>query len=359
MKKFFVLIVSMLASGTGFADTIQYQELVPWTTIVGSLGKTQNYGHAIEGDTAYFSLNVSNGAIVRVDGIGSTPTARTLVTTSDWQAASGGVNNLTPFFGFGLSGDYLQFGESSSDAIYRVDKSTGGIATYVSKNTIKSYTGATDVALGSGQGIKTATGEHYFFEGTSKQVLRTDGTGQVVSVIASSDLQSLLGTASPSVTGGFDFDSAGNLYFGANGGLYKWNEATHIGSSLFSATQITAIAGGSLFGDLFTAPDGEIYFTAGTNGTTKSILSFDPSTADPTLSLLISSTDLGNSPLKSSNIYALGSYNGHLTLNASGGTSVNKGLFTVVPEPSGLLLLGVGGLSLLAFRKMIGRRGLA
>lgn len=355
MKKYFVLLVTILLSSNSFAAT--YTKVLDWTTIQNGQPSTSNFNDVVDGQTGYFNLSISGGAITRVDNIGGIPTATTLVTPAQWFSSSN-TSNLTAFYGFGISGDYLQFAETSSSAIWRVNKTTGEITPYASKSAIGTYTGLNTAGLGASQGVDPVTGEQYFFDNKSKSILRTIGSNQVTTVITNSQLASLLGVPATSVSlsGGFDFDDNGILYFGGNNALFTWNTTTGSGSTLFSTSDITALTNAytgtsATFGDVFHAPDGNIYFTAGT-GSKKSILSFDPRDTNPTLSSVLNPTDLAAGIAGSNNVYSLTWYDGRLAFNVNGAS----GLYATVPEPGTILLLCLAGMSFLGFQTVIGRR---
>jgi hypothetical protein len=102
------------------------------------------------------------------------------------------------------------------------------------------------------------------------------------------------------------------------------------------------------FKDIFAAPDGLIYFN---DNTSHSILRFSPANPASSLATFLTEAELVGGPMASNNPVCLSWYdpdgagplNGGLTFH----TFSTKGLYWAqVPEPAGLLLLGLGTLLL-------------
>jgi hypothetical protein len=311
--------------------------LIPWTTINGTGGaSSQNYGWVLDGTTSYHALG-TNGRITKVTDFAGTPVTTELMSTAAWQAASGlGTPSMTAFYGFGMSGNYLQFSESASDAVWRVDKTSGAVAPYVSKSQIQSFTGAAP-ALGT-QFAVAPNGEHVFRDGTSLGFLTTTGPGTVGWLVTSTDLSNLMGNTN--VSGGLGYDLSGSLYWGSgtSGAIYK-RAADGTLSQVLDQAALSSVAGSAVtsFGAFEgISPDGWVYFF---NNSGKNIMKFDPASPASTLAMAITTADLLASPGASSTVYELGFYNGNLAYNNNG----TKGIY-MIPEPMSLALLALGGL---------------
>jgi sugar lactone lactonase YvrE len=253
---------------------------------------------------------------------------------------------MTTFYGFGRYGSYLQFADSSSDGIWRVDTSTGALTSYVSASDIATYTGEISSQLLTPSTIDLA-GEHVFYEGRSDSILRTTGAGTLETLVSSADLTLAFGNNN--VSGGMSFDAAGNLYWGntTSDEIHR-RTAAGVLEVVLSEEVLEDFTGAtsSSFNDVFVAPDGMIYFW---EGGSDSILRFAPSDPAGTLAYRLTEDELVDGPAGSDSVSTLGWYNGELTWTKITGGS---GLYTT-PEPSTVLLLA-GGLLAISLRR---RRG--
>ena len=308
--------------------------LIPWNTINGSGSSTQNYGWVLDGTTSYHALGAT-GRITKVTDFAGTPVTTELMSSATWQTASGGTG-MTAFYGFGMSGNNLQFSESASDAVWRVDKTSGALTSYVSKSQIQSFTGSAP-SLGT-QFAVAPNGEHVFRDGTSLGFLTTTGPGTVAWLVTSTDLSNLMGNTN--VSGGFGYDLSGSLYWGSgtSGAIYK-RAADGTLSQVLDQTALSSVAGSAVtsFGAFEgISPDGWVYFF---NNSGKNIMKFNPASPASTLAMAITTADLLASPGASSTVYELGFYNGNLAYN----NNATKGIY-MIPEPMSLALLALGGL---------------
>jgi len=328
-----LMAVTLLSAGAASAD--DYTELIPWATIQGGGASTHVYSHAFDGDTAYFQLSGgSQPRISKVTDIDGTPVQSDLVSASSWIAISGNTT-LTAFYGFGRYGSNLQFGDTASDAIWRVDTASGTPSAYVSKATIQTYVGGAPQIL-SPSTIDLA-GEHVFYEGFSDSILRTTGANTLETLTTSAQLTTAFGNSA--MSGGMAVDDLGNLYWG-NSTSDELHRRTTAGllEVVLTEAQIQAVTSTAdpAFGDVFYAPDGNIYFT---ETTSDNILSFSPLTPAPALAIHTTKAELTGGPSASNSVSTFGWYNDNLTWTRVSGAG---GLYNAVPEPSTTLLMAVG-----------------
>lgn len=329
--------------------------LVPWATVDGGVGSGAIYGLAIDGTNAYCQLGLNNLVqIVRIADIGGAQTRTQLVSPATWITASG-VTGCTSFQGFDVSGtDYLQFGDSSSDAIWRVNKYTGLLIRYCSKQAISNFTGYSSASLGSIQCVNPANGEHVFFDSTSSKVLTTAGSNGVALVFNESDLTAALG-AGATINGAMNFDNAGNLYFGTSsstaGFLAKRDTGGNFSIVLTKhvLTNMTLVSSASTCGTMKMGPDGRFTFRNG-SGTAAALLQFDPADPNGTLGVIASTNALLTSVAASANLNCIRYYGTY----PSGGWAWHQfgqnGVYlTAVPEPMVIGLLGFAALLLRRF----------
>ncbi len=326
--------------------------LIPWATADGGVGSGAIYGLAIDGDTAYLQLGLNNLVqIVRIANISGAQTYTQLVSPTTWSTASG-FTACTSFQGFDLSGtDYVQFGDVSSDAIWRVHKTTGLLINYCDKATIAAASGAASPAVIAVQCVNPANGEHVFYESSSKNLMTTAGSNVCNILVTFAEYTNALGETA-NYNGGMNFDNSGNLYIGNSaaapgGGLVKRDSGGNL-SLLFDRNTLTNLSLVTTvnFGTMKMGPDGKFYFRTG-SGTAASILSFDPANPAGTLSRFVSSAELIASPAASANLNCM-RYYGTYPSASSGWAWHQFGLngvyLTAIPEPALFGLLGLAAL---------------
>ena len=314
-----------------------YHEVFSFAEVAGTTGSRFNYGAAVDADAVYFSLN-SSPAITKIDGSGTS----IIMTSADWAAAST-KTTLTSFYGFESMGDYLVFGESSADQIWKVEKATGAISVVASTADIEAVTGFSATQLLAAKGV--CGDDYYFYEGESDGILKVNvPTGVVSTVATAAQLDAF--ASSTGVAGGLACDGAGQLHVGdnTNDAIYKWDGTS--GFSVLSTAEILAVTGADSagFGDMLFGEDGLMYFY---ETTSDGILSFDPLNPAASLRFVLTEDQLLSGPMGSDNISGLAWYDGNIAF-----TGMGQYGFYVVPEPTVLgLLLGIAGLALLRSRR--------
>ncbi len=344
----FIGILGVLALLAAPAFGASYNQELTWDDIKGTGGSRAVYSTVLDGTTAYNFLNLEDaafpgdyGRITKVTDIEGTRTYTELVGTFDWLMTTG-EDGINGWYGAGLvevgGQKYLQFSETYSDAVWRVNVDTGAISSYVTNAQIQAATGeSSPLVLGSATTYGTET---YFYEGRTDSIYRTNA-GNVELFLSDADLTAI--TGNDRVTGGITFDADGNMIWGSStsDAMYSYDGTT--GSTLLSTADITAVTGetSASFGDIFFAPDGNVYFY---ENSSDGIMSFDPSDAANTLAYVLTEAELIAGPAGSDSVGQMAWY-----YNSIGWTPVSTSAtpgFYAVPEPTtlGLLLVGVVGL---------------
>ncbi|MCX7002392.1 MAG: hypothetical protein NTV22_03860, partial [bacterium] len=204
--------IILLAASLHAAFTIQ--EFVPWELAAGGIASFKVQAHAIEGDTAY--LTFSSGAesqIVRIDNLHGTQVRTQLVSGTQWTSVTG-ASLINGAFGLGVVGDYLEFADSASRAVWRINKQAGTIEVYVSYARLKQLTGKPDALLTSANAVNPVTGEITYFEARCRSFVTTGGSNMVSYFITALDMTNLCGSSS--VGDGATYDTGQNFYWGSN-----------------------------------------------------------------------------------------------------------------------------------------------
>jgi hypothetical protein len=349
MKRNYYFIALLAVCLMAQAAHAGYVQVLTFEQVNAGGASTAHNGTLIDGTTAYnFMANNDAGRITKTINVDGTPTTTELMSTATWTAASG-KTNLSGWYGYGFSGDYIQFAETGSDAIWRVDKTTGVVTSYVTDTQIYTHTGQASAQILSPHTVGP-DGEHYFYEGKSDSILRTNGLGVVETYIGDTQLTAVAGN--DSVGGGITFDGGGNLIWGSNSSdaIYSWNGAS--GSTLLTTANITDVTGGTAagFGDIFYAPDGNVYFY---DTSSDGILSFNPSDAANTLDFVLTEAELLAGPGASDSVGQLEWYDGNIGW-CHVSASALKG-FYATPEPNVIILLLTSLLGLALGRRRMAR----
>ncbi|UCG17075.1 MAG: hypothetical protein JSV19_03395 [Phycisphaerales bacterium] len=270
---------------------VGYKEVVTWDTLNAGGASTSHFGVVVEGQTSYHNLTFP-GRITKVENLDGVQTATEWLSTMDWFIANGGAtSNMSSWYGFGISGDYVQWADSGTDSIWRLDKNAAGsIAEYVSAADIIAHTGEDSSQVLSPQTV-APNGEHTFYEGRSDSILMTTGPGAVITLVSEAEL--VAETGSNSANGGLTYDLAGNLYWGDSTSDSMYMKAASDGSlsKVLDKTEIIAVSGETAagFGDIFGAPNGMVYFYESTGD---NIMRFDPADPPGTLEIYVSEAEL-------------------------------------------------------------------
>ncbi|MCX7002391.1 MAG: hypothetical protein NTV22_03855 [bacterium] len=310
------------------------------------LGAESVMGFAIEDDTAYVQVSFQNvPQINRIENISGGQVVTRLMHPANWLAASG-ENAMTTWYGFDATSNYLQFADTYSDGIWRVDKNTGGLSCYVSKssvtNTIDSTNGYRFLATYI---TSPNTGETIFYNPDSRYLMTSAGSNVVKTFISNAQLTNAFGNAR--CAGGMTFDPNGNLYWGQyESGIYAGihkRDTNGIMSVLLTKTQMDAVVGVNYpaIGDIFYAPDGQLYIYK-YKTFHGCIVTCDPAATNPaaTLRMFMSETDLTNSAAHSWQVGELGWYKGGLAWHHFFmGEPKRTGIFAVVPTNAPVLVV--------------------
>ncbi len=313
-----VLMLAAAMMPAGGAAT--YTELISWATADAGGGSGAIFGQVTENQTAYLQLSLNDfPRITKIENLNGRHSGRELVSAADWIAAGGGTS-ITTYYGLGLSGDYLQFADATSDQIWRVHKDTGAIAVYASQAAIMAATGQSSVQILASYTTNPSTGEIVFYEGRSDSILATNGQDSVSVLVADTALNTAFGN--DSVSGGMTYDPTGTLYWGNS-----TNDQLHCRTAdgtlavVLTEAQIQSVTGRDNpgFGDILCADDGQIYFY---ESTSDNILRFDPADPAGTLGVVLTEEELLNGPAGNVNVSSLGWYAGGLTWHQFGQNGV-------------------------------------
>ena len=240
----------------------------------------------------------------------------------------------------------IQIVDSENDAVFRVDKNTGVVSTYLSKAAVQSHVGGVPV-VNNWSGV-SPNGEAVFYEGFSKSILQTNGAGVITTLVTTAELEAAQGTGITTPSSGLTYDASGNLYWAENNSdkVYKRASDGTI-TSILGPADFTPLIGSAVTysGDTFLAPDGWMYLRAGASGSTSNIFKFDPSNPGSTLQIVLSTADLIAGPAASSSILQMSWCNGTLGFTTTGLA------YYALPEPGALGLLTLGSLALVRRRK--------
>jgi len=313
------------------------------------LGAEAVMGFDIEDDTAYVQVSFQNvPQINRIEHLSGGQVVTRLMHPANWLAASG-ENAMTTWYGFEATSNYLQFADTYSDGIWRVDKNTGDLSCYVSKssvtNTIDSTNGYRFLAT---YVTSPNTGETIFYNPDSFYLMTTAGSNVVKTFISNAQLSNAFGNTR--CAGGMTFDPNDNLYWGQYesnryriyAGIHK-RDTNGVLSVLLTKAQMDAVAGANYpaIGDIFYAPDGQLYIYK-YKTFHGCIITCDPAATNPaaTLRMFMSETDLTNSAAQSWQVGEMGWYKGGLAWHHFFmGEPRRTGIFAVVPTNEPVLVV--------------------
>jgi hypothetical protein len=339
--------VAVVVLTPAIAGAAGYVQLAPFSTINAGGSSGSYVASVIEGTTAY-NIVSGNGdhRVTRVVGLGGTPSGSTLTSAAQINTANGAALAFLGGGFIGLSGTSdLIFGDTSSDKIYKVNKSTGAINAYVS------------TGVGNPLNQNVSGGELYYYDSTSgsRRIVRTTGPGSLNTLLSGSTSPTL-----SAVMGGSDAAAGvavanGIVYLGNNtaDAIFYYNPSNGQSGTALTTSEITDVTNASSVGisgtAFYAAPDGKIYFL---ETSSDSILSWDPTVGSSSLTTVISSAELTSGPASSDFVQNFTWYDGKLawsqTLTAGGQVA---GLYAI-PEPAALSTLAVGAVALLRRRRV-------
>ncbi len=187
----------------------------------------------------------------------------TLIDPEYWNVFSKGKERMNSYNSMSTDGRYLYYIEMSTDQILRTDTYDGSTSVFAYASDIAAATGNTSAILVSyGDEYNS---EYYFFDASSRSVVKAAGSGVDV-YLSKTELESLTSydgfSGSSSVAGGITFDDSGKMYWGCNSNhsIYSWDGTDC--EVVISESDISAITGQDVLslGDIFVAPDGNMYF---------------------------------------------------------------------------------------------------
>ena len=351
MKNCFISLMLLLTTATLHA--VSYVEVYDYSIIIGDnpvdfkngvISNPDSRAAATDGQYIYHILtNGGKPVLTRVDPV--TKLTDTIVNTEQWQEATGSTS-MSAMYNLSVQDDSLLFSETSTSNVWSVNKNTGDIRSIANYAQIASQTpGTADsrrTLLSPADGYN---GSYYFYEKYSQSILTTNGEN-VSMYLPDTKLMEIAATTT--VSGGITFGCDGKMMWGSNDtdSIYSWDGTTETGQMLLSASEIMSVTGvtsGVTFGDMFYAPDGNVYFFDARSG---SIMSFDCLDVLNTLEVVLSKQELLDGPLSGSQIFSLTWYNDNLAFS-----SYNQTGFYSVPEPLTMSLLGLGGIALIQRKK--------
>ncbi len=332
-------IAMLLGLSAGLAHGGSILELQSSESLRGD-GSGKNYfAHVVDGQYSYNVFSVSGASVTKVDN--STGQSSVLFTGDEWALANGGTSSMNFFYGLSVSGDYLLWADSGTDAVWKADKTTGAITQVISNSLLSAYAGDT-VSLGGSFGM-APNGGITLYDSKTDNIFNVSLNGEVSTVVSAAELSSYVGTSS-NINSGLTYDAAGNLYWGnsSTDSIYSMQADGSI-STVLSMSDITSVTSMSAayVNDLYFGEDGKMYFYDSKSG---DVLFFDPEAPAESLDILFTKSELAAAGV--SRAQTFGWYNDgetdYLTFH-----SYNSGLMGAeVPEPATMLLLGSGGLAM-------------
>ena len=328
-----VACLSTAAYGANYVEIASHADLFG----AGSTNFTRSV--VTDGGTTLYALGADNSPlgfeIVKYDTL--TKTATTLTDLAGFVADIPSFTPDDPFGGFGFGyipgTDEVQLIDSASNAIYRIDGTTGTAYEFLSNAAIAAHTGLATADLGNYTGT-TVSGEAVFFEEDSESILISSSAGSVTTLVSSAMMAAVTGDGD--IETGITADGLGNYYWGDNNSdkVYKFD-----GSTVSEFLDISVVGGDSFSGDMFYAPNGLIYTRIRTGS--NALWSFNPAAPNPaaTLNQVLSGSELSSGPAGSNFINEISWFDGRVGFQR---ISSSHGYYAIPsPAASGAGLLGL------------------
>ncbi len=339
MKRTLLLAAVLLTLGSGAAPAATTNliiELVPFAVADGARESDYMYGHVSEGTTSFCQLSIGYGVqLTRVDGLGGPLVETQLVNPSNWLAASS-KTALTTFYGFDVWGDDLQFGDTVSKQIWRVNKHTGAITLHISSEAITNALGISTLNWTSAYMTDHRDGAIVFYESGSRRIVRALDSNTITTIVNTEAFSNAFGYAV--VTGGMTMDPYGNLYTGSGtSGATRVVIMCATNGTLSVAVPTAALSNlvkeSSLnLQDIFFAPDGWIYLAVSRSGNQNNILRFWPTNPVASLAMVLAKDQLLDS-IAGNQVASFDWHNG-LTWHTH---QMRKGVYSYVTDLAALL----------------------
>jgi hypothetical protein len=345
MKKFALLLACVLFLGS-FAQANVIRELVPFVNADGGeddpLGAGSIYGFVIEGTTCYVQVSLNSvPQINRVDNLPGPQEVTRLVSPAQWLAATG-KTIMTTFYGLDLIGDWIIFSDVASDCLWHCNKNTGELIKWVDKGTITNTAGTGNANLLAYYTVDRSNGNIIFKESVSDNIMIATGSNQLSILVSYDDLIDEFGN--DGIHSGLTVGPDGGIYWGNNTSdilvKYETNVTFTIVYEAEDISEVTGTNAVAFSGDVFYAPDGNIYFS---ESATDNVMRFDPADPDNTLEIYLTGTEIAESVAGSSQTSSMGWYKGGLCWHRF----QRNGIYWAdpIPEPglaATILLLGIG-----------------
>lgn len=353
-------LITTIAAAAAYASAVPlaqaatgYNQLAP-LSVLTTTGSTVYSGSTIDGTTAYNLIGgTTTKEFTRTTGLGVSNTTTQITSSTATNTATGGTSQLAGILR-SANATTLQIPDTSFDAVYRVNKTTGAISTYVDKATLQGSAAAFNVF---GSSI-FSTGEAVIYDNTAAAPrFRGTNAGAAYDVATAAAITTAAGGSY--TYGGFTVGGSDNTLIlvdnnstAASRRILSYNTASGTSTTLLTAGDITGVTGGATAAFLatafyYSAADSLVYFY---DNTTKNILSFNPTAATPasTLQNVLTGPQLTAGPEGGTGVTYFSTFNNQIAWSNVSGTGV--GLYSI-PEPASMALLGVGGVALLRRRR--------
>lgn len=315
----------------------QYLQLIDLPTLNGGDGTSLNSATIVGSDAFAVLSGGGNHRVVKVADIGGANTVTTLVSTADWNTAVGSVPTGIAGVPYASGSDLLIL-DIVTDQVVKVDQGTGAASLLVDNATIGG-----SVTFG---GIDPSDGNLLVYQSSDDVLLKTTGAvNGITTVLTDTELTTITGDDTPS---GVAADASGVIYLGqgtnsAGEDISFFDPSGPSSGTILTEEQIAGVGNDVGFSTTaFDFIDGKLVFRDG--GTNDSIKSVDPANALATLTVELDEATLVAGPAASDFVNNFTSFNGALAWVQTLGSGGQVAGIYAIPEPSSLVLLGLGTL---------------